>query len=57
MARLRPDVGAYFGARFTIRLQPGRLVAAAGTYDIVVYAHSAVTASFDAAQLVRVSVR
>ena len=54
----RPDVGAFFGAQFTPSgynmLVSGR---PPGTYDIVVFAHSAVTNSFDAAQVLRVTVR
>jgi glucose/arabinose dehydrogenase len=54
----RPDVGAYYGGRFTAT---GYNLAVSslppGTYDIVVFSHSVVTASFDAAQVVRVTVR
>jgi hypothetical protein len=55
----RPDVGAAFGSsRFT---PSGYNMAASGlapgTYDLVVYSHSAVTNSFSAAQFVRVTVR
>jgi glucose/arabinose dehydrogenase len=54
---LRPDVGGYFGSRFTpsgynmvANLPPGQ-------YDLVVYAHSLVTNTFDTWQVVRVTVR
>jgi glucose/arabinose dehydrogenase len=55
----RPDVAAAFGnSRFT---PSGYNMAASGlapgTYDLVVYAHSAVTNTFSAAQYVRVNVR
>ena len=53
----RPDVGAYFGSRFTpsgynmvANLPPG-------TYDLSVYAHSSVTHTFDIWQVVRITVR
>jgi len=55
---LRPDVGAAFGSRFS---RSGFGLNAAGlppgTYDIVVYAHSAATGTFDQAQAVRVIVK
>jgi hypothetical protein len=55
---VRPDVGLAFGARFT---RSGFGIEAAGlppgTYDIVVYAHSAVTGTFSQAQGVRVTVK
>ena len=54
----RPDVGGYFGTRFT---PSGYNMAisslAPGTYDLVVFSHSVVTNSFDAAQVVRVTVQ
>jgi len=54
----RPDVGAFFGAQFT---PSGYNLAASGlppgTYDIVVFAHSGVSNSFDAARVVRVTVQ
>jgi hypothetical protein len=55
----RPDVGAFFGnTRFT---RTGYNLAVSslppGTYDLIVFAHSAVTNAFDAAQVVRVTVR
>jgi glucose/arabinose dehydrogenase len=53
----RPDVGGYFGSRFTpsgynmlVNLPPG-------LYDISVYAHSSVTHAFDLWQVVRITVR
>jgi hypothetical protein len=53
----RPDVAAAFGGRF---LQSGFSVEAAGlphgTYDVVVYAHSAATNRFTIARVVRVNV-
>jgi hypothetical protein len=54
----RPDVAAFFGPQFR---PSGYNLAVSGlppgTYDIVVYAHSGLTNSFDAAQVVRVTVR
>jgi hypothetical protein len=54
----RPDVGAAFGARFT---RSGFGIAVTGlppgTYDIVVYAHSEATGTFNQAQAVRVTVK
>jgi hypothetical protein len=54
----RPDVAAIFGSRFE---SSGYAVQVAdlppGTYDIVVYAHSAATGTFNQAQTVRVTVR
>ena len=53
----RPDVGALFGAQFTnagYHLEVSSL--APGTYTLVVYAHSTVTASFSVQQRVRVTV-
>jgi hypothetical protein len=54
----RPDVAATYGAQFarsSYSLHVGRL--GPGTYDVVVYAHRAATNSFDAAQVVRVTIR
>jgi hypothetical protein len=55
----RPDVGAFFGdSRFTpsgYNLSVSSL--GPGTYDLVVYVHSAVTNTFAAAQVVRVTVQ
>jgi hypothetical protein len=55
----RPDVGAFFGnSRFTptgYNLTVSSL--APGTYDVVVFSHSVVTNSFDAAQVLRLTVR
>jgi glucose/arabinose dehydrogenase len=56
---LRPDVGAFVGnSRFT---PTGYHMAVSslppGTYDLVIFSHSAVTNSFDAAQAVRVTVQ
>jgi glucose/arabinose dehydrogenase len=54
----RPDVGAFFGSRFTpsgYNLSVSTLMP--GTYDLVAFAHSIVTNSFDAAQVVRVMVQ
>jgi hypothetical protein len=54
----RPDVGALYGTTFAkaaYTLWVDSL--APGSYDIVVYAHRAKTGSFDAAQVVRVTVR
>jgi hypothetical protein len=54
----RPDVGALFGAAFTpsgYGLTVDGL--APGEYDLVVFAHSAVTGTFNNAQLVRVTIR
>jgi glucose/arabinose dehydrogenase len=55
----RADVGAFFGSsRFTpsgYNLAVSSL--SPGTYDLVVYAHSSVTGTFSAAQLVRVTVQ
>jgi hypothetical protein len=54
----RPDVGAAFGARFS-RSGFGLAVTGMppGTYDIVVYAHSEATGTFNQAQAVRVNVK
>ena len=54
----RPDVGAFFGTQFApsgYNLQVSALPA--GTWDVVVFAHSTVTGAFDTARLVRVEVR
>jgi len=54
----RPDVGAYFGTRFTpsgYNMAVSSL--APGQYDLIVFSHSLVTNSFDAAQVVRVTVQ
>ena len=50
----RPDIGALFGEQFT-RASYSLTVEhlAPGTYDLVVYPHSAVTGDFHAAQVVR----
>lgn len=55
----RPDVGAFFGSsRFT---PSGYNLAVSslgpGTYDLVIFAHSAVTGTFAATQVVRVTVQ
>jgi hypothetical protein len=54
----RPDIGALFGQQFSgasYSLAVDRLPP--GTYDIVVYPHSAVTGDFHGAKVVRVSVQ
>ncbi len=54
----RPDVGGYFGTRFTpsgYNMAVSSL--APGMYDLIVFSHSLVTNSFDAAQVVRVTVQ
>jgi hypothetical protein len=55
---LRPDVGAIFGDRFR---RSGFSASVAGlppgTYDVVVYAHSAASGTFNQAQAVRVLVK
>jgi hypothetical protein len=54
----RPDVATTYGAQF--EGSSYSLLAAGltpGTYDVVVYPHRALTQSFDAAQLVRVTVQ
>jgi hypothetical protein len=56
--RPRPDVGALYGKTFTPAAYA--LVVSglsSGSYDVVVYAHRAKTGSFDAAQVVRVTVK
>ena len=53
----RPDVGGVFGAQFTpsgYQLSVSSLPA--GSYDLVVYAQSQVTGTFDAAGVVRIAV-
>ena len=53
----RPDVGAVFGSQFTnsgYSLTGSGL--APGAYDLVVYAHSAVTGTFNNAQAVRITI-
>lgn len=55
---VRPDVGAIFGSRFTnsgYSLTVDTL--APGTYDLIVFARSTVTNSFNAARVVRVTVQ
>lgn len=54
----RPDVGSLFGGQFaapgyglTVESLPP------GVYDLIVYAHSTVTGTFNNAQVVRVTVR
>jgi glucose/arabinose dehydrogenase len=54
----RPDVGAFFGTQFAAsgyNLQVSALPA--GTWDLVVFAHSTVTGAFDTVRVVRVVVR
>ena len=54
----RPDVGAAFGARFAGSGFGVRVAGLPpGAYDIVVYAHSAATGTFNQAQAVRVMVK
>jgi hypothetical protein len=53
----RPDVGAYFGSQFAnagYHLEVSTL--APGTYTLVVYGHSTVTAAFSIEQQVRVTI-
>jgi pimeloyl-ACP methyl ester carboxylesterase len=53
----RPDIGALFGEQFagaSYSLTVGHL--ASGTYDVVVYPHSAVAGDFHGAKVVRVTV-
>ena len=55
---VRPDVGAYYGGRFadsSYGLVVGGL--APGTYDLAVFPHSTVTGQFEAAAVVRVTVK
>jgi hypothetical protein len=54
----RPDVAAIFGARydrsgFTVPVSG----LAPGTYDLVIYAHSSVTAAFENIRMLRVTIR
>ena len=54
----RPDVGAIFGAQYSTA--GFGLTAAglgAGVYDLVVFSHSAISGTFDAAAVVRVTIR
>jgi hypothetical protein len=54
----RPDVGALYGTTFMKAAYSLRVESLGyGSYDVVVYAHRAKTGSFDAAQIVRVTVR
>jgi hypothetical protein len=54
----RPDVGAYFGnSRFTPSGYNMLVTLPPGPYDLSVYAHSVVTGTFNAWQVVRVSVQ
>jgi hypothetical protein len=58
MGQSRPDVGAAYGAQFTnsgYSLTVSSL--AAGTYDLVVFARSTVTGTFNNARVVRVAVQ
>jgi hypothetical protein len=52
----RPDVGNVYGSQFT---NSGHNLAASGlssgTYDVVVYAHSTVTGTFNQALVVRIT--
>jgi DNA-binding beta-propeller fold protein YncE len=53
----RPDVGAFFGARFTPSGFSALLPApAAGVYDLAVYARSTTTGMFDQWRVVRITV-
>jgi glucose/arabinose dehydrogenase len=54
----RPDVAAFFGAQF--RASGYSVVSSSpppGVWDLVVFAHSSVSGTFDAVQVVRVTVR
>ena len=53
----RPDVGDLFGPRFARSGYSIEAALPAGTYDVVVYAHSVATDSFRIARTVRVTVR
>ncbi len=54
----RGDVGAAFGSQFTNSGYNTYITGlAAGTYDLVVYAHSTVSGTFNQAQVVRVTVQ
>ena len=53
----RPDVGAIYGKPFeTAAFDLAVTGLRAGTYDLVVYARSVATGTFDATQVVRVTV-
>lgn len=54
----RPDVGAYFGQRFTPSAY-GLVVTGMppGTFDVAIFPYSTVSGKFEAARLVRVTVR
>jgi hypothetical protein len=54
----RPDVAPYFGSQFTncgFSLDGATL--APGGYDVVVYAHSSVTGTFNNVQIRRITVQ
>jgi hypothetical protein len=53
----RPDVAAYFGAPGAASGYGVIGTLRPGTYDLVVYAHSALAGTFNNAQIVRVTVR
>jgi hypothetical protein len=53
----RPDVGAAFGGRFAASGFNLLAQLAPGVYDVVVYAHSSLTGTFNNAASVRVTVR
>jgi glucose/arabinose dehydrogenase len=53
----RPDVGAAFGTRFTPSGYNMLVTLPSGTYDLSVYANSAVTRTFDALVGIRVTVQ
>jgi sugar lactone lactonase YvrE len=53
----RPDVASLYGAAFAAAGFTLRGTLAPGTYDLVVYAHSAATHAFEAAETTRVIVR
>jgi hypothetical protein len=55
-AGARPDVGAAFGAQFTNSAYYLGAQLPSGTYDIAVYAHSAVSATFNQYRAFRVTV-
>jgi len=53
----RPDVGAVFGSQFTNSgFTFGAVLLTSGTYDLVVYAHSTVTGTFNDARVIRITV-
>jgi hypothetical protein len=54
----RPDVAAVFGAQFQ-QCGYGLTVpgVAAGSYQVVVYAHSAITGTFNQSRVIRVTIR